>query len=124
MPKSKKGPHGKTTSCDLIGCHTPDVDDQVYDKEGTSQCNFGESLADKTDHSSSRLRGSVAKHLEHCVEFLRQSLVGLAGLALEKFIERDGRVDWDGTHVYHNTTIRRRSGLTSSVQCDSSELEL
>ena len=30
MPKSKKGPHGKTTRCDLIGCHAPDVDDQVY----------------------------------------------------------------------------------------------
>ena len=41
MPKSKKRPHGKATRCDLLDCHTSDTDDQVYDKEGTSQCNFG-----------------------------------------------------------------------------------
>lgn len=67
-------------------------------REALRNATLEESLGDKTDHSSKRLRGSVAKHLENCVEFLRQSLVGLAGLALEQFVERDGRVDWDGTH--------------------------
>lgn len=41
MPKSKKGSHGKATRCDLIGCRASDADDQGYDKEGASQCNFG-----------------------------------------------------------------------------------
>lgn len=41
MPKSKKGPHGKVSRCDLNGCRASDADDQVYGKGGTSQCNFG-----------------------------------------------------------------------------------
>jgi hypothetical protein len=41
MPKSKKGPYWKATRRDSIGCRASDADEQVYDKEGTSQCNFG-----------------------------------------------------------------------------------
>jgi hypothetical protein len=39
-----------------------------------------------------RLRGGTTEHLEHYVEFLRQPLVGLAGLPPEQLVERDGHM--------------------------------
>jgi hypothetical protein len=88
MLKSKKSLTGRLQDVILLAAVHQTLVIKFMIRKALPNATLEESLGDTTNHSSNRLRRSVAKHLEHCVEFLRQSLVGLAGLAPQQFVEK------------------------------------